>query len=324
MNKVKTIVYAVKHKDRQVIEKSSSGGLFTALSDIFLEQGNGVASCIYNYKNDKVEFWIYKDSATRNEARGSKYIQATIGNGFKNISNWLTQNPEKELIVFGTGCQMDGLCRYLEMKKLRDRVTVVDLICHGATSPGLWDKYITDKKLKGKIEYLSFKDKRNGWHDPMVYAKVQDEEISIKEFSDLFYGGWSIRESCYKCPYTKIDRNTDITIGDYWGIEKVNPQFADPMGVSLALLHSEKGVILFEKLKDSVDYYKSNRANCLQPRLIAPANRPKDRKSFWSDLEEEGIDYCLTKYKKNEPKNTILQRIKGKIRKIMVLYKYKE
>lgn len=321
MGKEKTVVYAVKHKDRQIIKNSSSGGGFTALSDIFLAQGNGVASCVYNYSNDKVELRVYEDSATRNEARGSKYIQATIGNGFKDISNWLIQNPEKEIIVFGTGCQMNGLCRYLELKKLRDRATIVDLICHGATSPGLWDKYITEKKIKGKIEYLNFKDKRNGWHNPMAYAKVQGREISIKDFSDLFYGGWSIRESCYKCPYTRIDRNTDITIGDYWGIEKVNPQFADPMGVTLALVHSEKGIALFEKLRSSVDYYKSNRANCLQPRLISPAIRPEDRDSFWDDLKEKGIDYCLTKYKKNEPQNTILWKIKGKIRKIMALYK---
>lgn len=316
MKKAETLIYAVKHKDKEVIKNSSSGGLFTALSDVFLAEGNAVSSCVYNYENDRVEFVIYDDIATRNAARGSKYIQATIGNGFKDISNWLIKNPEKSLIVFGTGCQMDGLIKYLELKKLRKRVTVVDLICHGVASPGLWDRYLQEKGIKGKLQYLSFKDKRNGWHEPTAYAKVNDIDVSIKEFSEWFYSEWAIRESCYKCPYAKIDRNTDITIGDYWGIERAIPEFASPMGVSLVLIHSTRGVELFEKIKESVDFCRSNRIDCRQPRLISPANKPKDRELFWNDIETKSIEYCLDKYKKREKKKSFLYRI---IRKVIRL-----
>ena len=292
-----TLVYAVKNKDKNVVKNSSSGGLFTALTDAFLNDGYAVASCIYNYETDGVEYKVYNDYLTRDSARGSKYIQASIGTGFKDLSEWLIRNPEKELIAFGTGCQMEGLRRFLELKHLRERVVIVDLICHGATSPGVWKKYLICKEIKGKIQYLSFKDKRNGWHDPTVYAKVEGKEVSIKDFSEWFYGGWAIRESCYKCPFAKIDRNSDITIGDYWGIEEAIPQFADQMGVSLALIHTEKGMELFNRIKEYIFYQESDKIHCKQPRLISPAVKPKDRNQFWFDIEKKGIEYCLSNYK---------------------------
>ena len=312
-----TLVYAVKHKNKNVIKSSSSGGLFTALSDVFLDNGNAVASCVYNYKTDKVEFKIYQDKNTRDYARGSKYIQASIGNGFKDVSEWLMKNPEKSLIAFGTGCQMDGLRRYLQLKNLRHRVILIDIICHGATSPGLWEKYLKDKNLKGKLDYISFKDKRNGWHNPTVFVKSNGNEISIKDFYEWFYGEWAIRESCYSCPFTRIERDTDMTIGDYWGIENVMPDFADPMGVSLMLIHSNEGKKLFEKIKDSIEYRESNQIDCLQPRLISPAEHPKDRKRFWDDVNSKGIEYCSKKYKEDVLKTSIWRKVVRKAKSII-------
>lgn len=313
----KSLVYAVKHKSSDVVKKSSSGGLFTALSDVFLQDGNAVASCIYNYETDQVEFKIYDDFDIRDSARGSKYIQASIGNGFKDVLDWIKGNPERVLLALGTGCQMEGLRLFLEAKKLRDRVLIVDIICHGATSPGLWQKYIKQKDIKGKIEYLSFKDKRNGWHNPTVFARVCGEETSIKDFSEWFYGEWAIRESCYKCPFTKINRNTDMTIGDYWGIENVMPDFADSMGVSLMLIHSDKGKEIFEKIKDSIDYRESNHKDCLQPRLISPAERSKDRQQFWIDVDDKGLEYCSKKYKEVALKTPIWRKVARKAKSII-------
>lgn len=187
-NFIQTEVYAAKNVDTEVVKNSSSGGMFTALSELFIKNGDAVASCLYNTNIDCVELAIYEDRKTRDIARGSKYIQANIGEGFKQIKEWLNSNLNKQLLVVGTGCQIAGLDKYLEMVNLRDRVVLVDLICHGATSPGLWKKYIEHIGIVGKIEYLSFKDKRNGWHNPTVYARVNESEISISDFSEWFYG----------------------------------------------------------------------------------------------------------------------------------------
>lgn len=310
-----TLVFAVKHKNKDVIYNSSSGGMFTALTDVFLNNNNAIASCIYDYKDDSVKFKVYTDSNCRNSARGSKYIQATIGKGFLDVENWLLQNPQKKLIAFGTGCQMHGLSKYLTLKKLRNRVILVDLICHGVTSPGLWNDYLNYKGVKGKLQYISFKDKRNGWYNPTSFIRVSGKEILINEYIDWFYDSISIRKSCYNCPYTKIDRETDITIGDFWGIEKNYPDFADEAGASLLLVHSQKGLDIFEKIKPEIDFIECTKDSCLQPRLISPTNIPKNREKFWNDVNNKGIEYCLKKYKSKEDSICFFRKIFRKAKK---------
>ena len=314
------IVYAAKHTNENVVKNSSSGGMFSALSDYFIKNGNAVASCIYNYETDEVELVIYDNLFMRNKARGSKYIQANIDNGFKKIDDWLLNNPNKLLLVVGTGCQIACLDLFLKIKRKRERVVLVDLICHGATSPGLWKKYIKHEGISHKIEYLSFKDKRNGWHSPTVYARVNGKEKCINSFAEWFYGKWAIRESCYKCPYTKVKRySTDITIGDYWGIENVFPDFSDARGVSLVILQTAKGEALFEKIKKTIYFRISNEQECLQPRLICPSERPKDRKQFWEDIQNKGIEYCAKKYKEVQNQN-VKFLVKNKLKKVIIKF----
>ena len=204
----------------------------------------------------------------------------------------------KKIMVFGTGCQIAGLDILLKQKGLRKRTLLIDLICHGTPSSGLWKKYINDleKEQKGKLDYITFKDKRNGWESPSTYAIINGEETSIKPYSDWFYMGWSLRESCYKCPYTRIDRNSDITIGDYWGIQKYVPSFYHKNGVSLVIVHSNEGKELFDSIKNNIDFVSSDRGNCLQPRLISPQIRPIDRDLFWNDMKNKGLSYCIDNY----------------------------
>ena len=132
--------------------------------------------------------------------------------------------------------------------------------------------------------------------------------------------GWTLRKSCYKCPYTKIDRNSDITIGDYWGIQNVMPDFYDKNGISLVITHTEVGNELFEKVKNKIHWRESNFKDCLQPRLISPELCPKDRSLFWQDMQEEGIDYCIEKYieiHENTKKEKIISLIKKIIRSLI-------
>ena len=129
-----------------------------------------------------------------------------------------------------------------------------------------------------------------------TFAKIHETELSIKPYADWFYMGWSLRESCYNCPYTKIDRNSDITIGDFLGIQNIMPDFYDELGVSLLITHSAEGERVFNGIKNDITFRESNRADCLQPRLIKPQTRPKDRDMFWRDMIEKGLDYCENRY----------------------------
>ena len=316
--KKNTHIYAAKAKDKSVLYNSSSGGMFTVLSDLFLENGDAIVSCVYSDENDAVEFSFIDSKSKRDEARGSKYIQAEIGNSFARIVDWLIEHPEKNMLVVGTGCQIAGIDLVLKEKKLRDRVLLVDLICHGAASSRLWKDYIykIKSKMGDNLTYITFKNKKNGWENPSAFVKIQDKEVSIKPYVDWFYMGWILRESCYNCPYTKIDRNSDITIGDFWGIQNSIPEFYDTQGVSLVITHNSEGERIFSKLKSVIDFCESDRESCLQPRLLFPEKRPKDRDLFWKDMNQKGLEYCEVKYYEYH-KKTLKEKLKIIIKKLL-------
>lgn len=219
---IPTTVYAARVKDRELLERSSSGGAFTAISDYFLENGNAVVCAIYNYDSNRTEFFLVTDKKTRDQALGSKYMQSNPGNIYKSALKWLKNNPDKMLLFVGMGCQADGFRKFAEVNHIRERVIVVDIICHGSSSPKLWREYanVLEKKYSGKIKYLTFKDKRNGWNHPTAMVKINGKEISIKEYVKIFYNKCALRPSCHECPYATTERQTDITIGDFWHIEK--------------------------------------------------------------------------------------------------------
>ena len=311
-------VYAAKSKERSVIENSSSGGVFTVLSDYFIENGDAVGSCIYDASKKQVRFEIYETKRERDRARGSKYIQAEIGNTYSEVIKWLKENVNKKMLVVGTGCQIAGLNELLYKEKVRNQVILVDLICHGVPSPGLWEKYVEymEKQNGIHIEEISFKDKRDGWKNPYVYAKSKGREVSIKPFADWFYCNYSVRESCYECPYTRVNRRSDITIGDYWGIENILPKFYDPMGVSLVLVQSKAGKKLIQSVASELNYVETDTEKCLQPRLISPAEKPPKREKFWTDLEKKGLAYCIKNYKE-ESNNSVFGKAKRKIKNML-------
>ena len=117
-------------------------------------------------------FEIYETKRERDRARGSKYIQAEIGNAYSEVIKWLKENVNKKMLVVGTGCQIAGLNELLYKEKVRNQVILVDLICHGVPSPGLWEKYVEymEKQNGIHIEEISFKDKRDGWKNPYAVS----------------------------------------------------------------------------------------------------------------------------------------------------------
>ena len=191
------------------------------------------------------------------------------------------------------------------------------MICNGVPSQKLWKKFVNhiEEKNGGKISYVTFKNKRNGWENPSAFGLIGNKEVSLKGYTEWFYGQYSLRESCYACPYTQIDRMSDITIGDYWGVRDHYPDFYDSNGVSLALVHTEKGNELIDAVRESISCIEIKKEDCLQPRLLEPAPRPVEREKFWSDIENKDIEYCEKNYKENNGE-TIINRLKRIIKKV--------
>ena len=305
-----TIVYATRLKNREELKNSSSGGMFTAFSDIFLTQGNAVVCCLYNYETKHTEYHLTIDPKIRDLARGSKYMQSFLGDIFRKSILWLKENPGKKLIFFGMGCQVAAFKRFAELNGFTERVMLIDIICHGSSSPMIWEEYIKNIEIHhGKMQFLSFKDKRKGWNKPTALAVVSGKEILLDDYIRIFYSNCAFRPACHRCPYTSVKRSSDITIGDFWGIEHSIPDFYDEMGNSLVLIHTSRGLKLFEQCKDQIDYSKSNVKDCLQPNLVNPTEISKERAQFWKDYHKYGVNYIMKKYGSLNLK----KRIKNKI-----------
>ena len=312
-----TKVYAGRIKDCLALADSSSGGAFTIVSDEVLNDGGAVVCVIYNYKSHTTEFRLVTRQEERNAARGSKYMQSKPGDIYRECVEWLKIHPEKNLLFVGMGCQADGFRKFVELSGVRNRTWIVDIICHGSPSPKLWREYaeILEKKYHGNISELTFKDKRNGWKRPTARAVVGGTEVLLKDYVKIFYSGCALRPSCHVCPFAAIERKTDITIGDYWGIDEKMPDFYDQNGNSLFLIHTDRGMELFEAAKEQMLYRESNTTDCRQPNLERPTEASPLREKFWSDYKRKGIAFIMKKYGtvsiKTKVKNKFIKIIGG-------------
>ena len=312
ISEIQTRVYAGRVRDKETLMLSSSGGAFTVLSDFFLEKGDAVVANVYNYQTNTSEFHLIQNKSERDAARGSKYMQNKPGDIFRETYQWLMLNPERNLLFVGMGCQADGFRKYVEMKNIRNRVYIVDIICHGSPSPKLWKEYAESlENRKGKITYLTFKDKRNGWKSPTAFVKINGKEVSISDYVKVFYNRCALRPSCHECPYATTERKTDLTIGDFWHIEETIPDFYDPNGNSLFLIHTDRGERLFDSIKGNLDYRLSDTQQCWQKNLEAPTPVSEQRNEFWKDYRRGGIEFIMRKYGnvslKTKVKNKIIK-----------------
>lgn len=311
---IPTQVYAGRTKNKEILLKSSSGGAFTVLSDKFLAEGSSIVCAVYNYNTKTTEYIMVFDKDKRNLACGSKYMQSKPGVVFRQAHSWLKEHPDKKLLFFGMGCQTDGFRKYAEEAGIRDRVWVVDIICHGLPSPRIWREYAEslEKKYNGTMSELSFKDKRNGWMAPTAKTVINGNEILLKDYVKIFYNRCTLRPSCHECPFAITERKTDITIGDFWHIEEKMPDFYDPNGTSLFLIHTDRGRQLFESIEDLLYYRESNTTDCWQANLEKPTSISPQREEFWNDYQAKGIDYIMKKY----ATVSMQARIKNKLKKI--------
>lgn len=231
-------IYAARHKDIHEIETSRSGAAFIAISDYILENGGIVYGVGY-----KDHFRVAHKRATtkeeRNEFKGSKYVQSDLDGIFRQVKEDLKQG--NTVLFSGTPCQTAGLNSYIG-KKFRENLVLVDIVCHGVPSPYIWQDYLTylENKYKSKIIKVNFRDKsRIGWSghiESFVFANKNKVELDV--FKYLFGKNIMLRSSCGSCVFTNFNRPSDITIGDYWGWEKISKDFNDDnKGCSLLFIN---------------------------------------------------------------------------------------
>lgn len=299
----KPIVYAAKCKDKNTRLNSTSGGIFTVLSDYILQLQGGICGAVYNTSTQKVEHTITFTTEGRNKMRGSKYVQSELGNTFQNIKALLEQ--DKWLLFTGTPCQTAGLLSFL--KKDYPKLVIIDILCHSVPSP-----LILHEVLKKYTPLnISFRDKSLGWRKSYNFQiKENGRAIQNKTFLNLFFKGLINRPSCYNCIFTNTYRTSDFTIGDYWNIKAVDPKFEDSLGVSCILINTPKGKHVFEQIQNKIENIQTELKPALQTCLQRHTTEPiQKRKKFWSDYTEKGFDFCEKVYGHYTP----IEKIKANI-----------
>lgn len=287
-----TKVYAVKHKDENVLYSSSSGGAFTAISDYILKNGGVIYGASFD-EDMKVVHTRAEDAEQRNRMRGSKYVQSYCGGCFELVKRDLEEG--KTVLFTGTPCLCAGLDNYLN--KEYPNLFLCDIVCHGVPSPRVFQDYILLLRKRYKNIEINFRAKNNGWKT--LTLKINNElyiSSNKSPYYTLFLNNLILRPSCYNCKFSNFDRLSDVTIADFWGIEKCKPHMDDNKGVSLVLVNSEKGQNLFDSIKDTIYFEESNKTECLQHNLREPTPLPPNRAKFWEDYEKKGFNYVARKY----------------------------
>lgn len=231
---------------------SSSGGAFPMLAQRVLDKGGIVFGCRLDEDCYGVSHAGVDTEAESYRLRGSKYVQSRIGNTLCQVEQALAEG--KWVLFAGTPCQVAGLQSFLGDRP-RDKLLTVDLICHGVPSPKVWQIYAKELEAKAgaKLTQVSFRDKSLGWRtyslhcsfdNGTVYSRTVLEDLYLRGFVENLY----LRPCCHSCSFKGDHYKSDITLGDFWGVEMLLPELTGENGVSLALAHTEKGVAALETL----------------------------------------------------------------------------
>lgn len=312
-----SICYAAEHKNMEVVFDSTSGGLFSALADIMYKSGGYVGGAVFN-DDFSVRQYISNDKADLPRLRSSKYLQSHLDGFYKQVRD-LLRSGEK-VLVCGSPCQMAALRSFL--RKDYDNLIIADYICRGINSPKVWRKYLDsyEERYGSKVVYAKAKSKEYGWRNltqkvilanGKAYYETKDQSNFTKGYLQT---GVYCRPSCYDCKFKGYPRISDITLADFWGIEKVNTSMEKNLGTSLVMINSKKGETYFEQVKKRINYvgvpFESIEAG--NRSLNKSVDPPKvDRDEFFRDLDQMTFLQIADKYitKKKIGKKEQLKRV---------------
>ena len=242
--------YAALNNDIDIRLNSSSGGVFYLIAKYILDQDGVVFGASFDSNYNVVHTGIFCVDDIR-KLQGSKYVQSNLLETYKEAQYYLEIG--KKVLFSGTPCQIEGLKFFLKIDY--DNLFTQDLICNGVPSPRAWHEYIAyiERTNNSRISEVSFRNKTTGWNTASFMVLLDSgNKVSNLLSQDLFFQryiqGFYTRNSCHNCLFKKNHRISDITIGDFWGIESIDESMDDKNGTSLVLINSSKGSMLFNEI----------------------------------------------------------------------------
>lgn len=285
-------VYAVKNKDKSDLKHSTSGGIADVAAKVILSKGGIIFGAAYDDELT-VRHIVVENECDRGKLRSSKYVQSDLGDCFERVKTEL--NSGRKVLFTGTPCQINSL--YVFLGTEYENLYTIDLVCHGVPSPIMFKKYIDyiGRILGETVLFYDFRSKeKKGWGTQYLIKiktknKTKTQIMSLDPYGYHFLQGDCYRECCYKCRYANLNRPGDLTLGDFWGVEKYYPKFFSSKGVSEVLVNSDKGIYLFEEMKSYTEYIPIRIDEVLlkNGNLKNPTNRPDRRNTIYSNLKSD-------------------------------------
>lgn len=293
------VAYAL---DNDIRLQSSSGGIFSLLAEEILHRAGIVIGAAYD-ESLMVHHIVIDSNDQLEQLRGSKYVQSNTDHTYVQTRQALLNG--KYVLYSGTPCQIAGLKAFLGKLKENKKLFTVDVLCHGVPSPKLWKHYLIDQaeKYNSPVQKVNFRQKKNGWKLYNMELEFDNLEKYEKAFFQdsyirMFLKNISLRPSCYQCKFKNLERVSDLTIGDCWGIEKTIPNMDDDKGTSVVLIHSAHGRELFNVISKRMVFCEAY-VECILPKTsdsrksVVPHEK---RTAFFKSLKKEASIEELSKY----------------------------
>lgn len=305
---------ALQSQDINISQKSSSGGTFAQIAKYILSKNGIVFGCTMEKipEGFDVKHIYIDDEKDLYKLQGSKYVQSNIKNTYKEAKQFLDQN---RLVLFsGTPCQIAGLKAFLQNKDYNNLITV-DLSCTGTPSQKLFNDYIKFLENNNKKQIINFEFRNKikmGWSCGNALITFENKKQKIiynsSSYLNLFINGGIHRESCYNCQFTGLNRISDITIADCWGIELEYPNLLKQnggtldkdKGISLVLINTNKGEEILGKIKENliienIDITKLKKYNGPLRRPIKLNDTSKQYLTIYEKFGYEAMDKIFKK-----------------------------
>ena len=299
---------------------STSGGIASVLMRTVLSKGGIVYGCTGENARDVKHIRIERlDEIVK--LKGSKYVQSYMGSTYKTVVNDL--KADRTVLFIGTPCQVAGLKAYLKGKVFENLFTI-DFVCHGVPSQQILNDAI-DAELSsyGDLRLVN-RVKGKGKESKYTLRLLEDEKVVYddvypsKGYITGFLCGLYYRENCYQCKFSKRERVSDITLGDFWDRQNIVHGLTNKKnGLSMIMANTESGKNLLALSKNSFKSIAWSYDDFIirNGQLKHPVKRHSNRDLFEKLYKSVGYNAALT--------NTIYNDLR-KIRKNIILNKIVE
>lgn len=256
------VLYSAKHLDDQIRHEGSSGSVFYALAyHQIVEKCGSVAGAGFD-SDLQLKHKLITSIEEIPILMKSKYIQSDCVGIYSGIKKDLDNGVP--VLFVGTPCQCQAILNSVTRDQ-RELLTIVDFVCHGVPSQDLFNRCISrfEAEYNCRVNSVSFREKDGKNVRTFLIKGVNNTtgEDVIKtglpqEWS--YYNGFldhtTFRASCFNCQFKKVERSSDITLGDFWGLDKECPDIKDIVdGYSMVVINTEKGLQTIEELKSFLE-----------------------------------------------------------------------